>query len=217
MKRNATKIKKAGSTSLTGWFDEGEERKQKSCNRWLVCGWQPTELQGQQEAVILVDYVLDYWFKETLSQAVDPKLNDDLDVEEMDLVLKVGLLCSHSMPMVRSSMSQVLKSLTRNEPLPANFNTVLEIRDDYSSRIGEALQVLTFRKYSTQWRRCRSQNRSCPPAGDVHEHLCKMYLIYLFILSPPVLLMAKKNCYESVGEEHQRVKVKKNFKVESTR
>ncbi|CAH1418589.1 unnamed protein product [Lactuca virosa] len=64
----------------------------------VVCGRRPVELQGRQEAVILVDYVLDCWFKETLSQAVDPKLKDDLDVEEMDLVLKVGLLCSHSVP-----------------------------------------------------------------------------------------------------------------------
>lgn len=51
------------------------------------------------------------------------------------------------------------------------------------------LQVLTFLKYSTQRRRRRSLNRSCPPAGDVHEHVCKMYFIYLFILSPLVLLM----------------------------
>ncbi|KAL7597980.1 L-type lectin-domain containing receptor kinase V.9 [Lactuca sativa] len=117
----------------------------------VVCGRRPVELQGRQEAVILVDYVLDCWFKETLSQAVDPKLKDDLDVEEMDLVLKVGLLCSHSVPAVRPSMSQVLKFLTGKEPLPADFDTVLEIRDDYSGRLGEASSSAYFSQiqYST--------------------------------------------------------------------
>ncbi|KAI3525841.1 hypothetical protein L1887_04970 [Cichorium endivia] len=117
----------------------------------VVCGRRPVEVQGRQEAVILVDYVLDCWFKETLSQAVDPKLKDEFDIEEMELVLKVGLLCSHAVPAVRPSMSQVLKFLTGKEPLPADFDTVLEIRDDYSGRLGEASSSAYFSQiqYST--------------------------------------------------------------------
>lgn len=117
----------------------------------VVCGRRPVELQGRQEAVILVEYVLDCWFKEQLSEAVDPKLNGDFDIEEMELVLKVGLLCSHSVPAVRPSMSQVLKFLTGKEPFPADFDSVLEIRDDYSGRLGEASSSAYFSQiqYST--------------------------------------------------------------------
>ncbi|KAL6508892.1 hypothetical protein OROHE_021451 [Orobanche hederae] len=89
----------------------------------VICGRRPVELQGRQEAVILVDYVLDCWFKEQLSEAVDPKLKGEFDVEEMKLVFKVGLLCSHAVPAVRPSMSQVLKFLTGKEPLPGDFES----------------------------------------------------------------------------------------------
>ncbi|KAI3830286.1 hypothetical protein L1987_04424 [Smallanthus sonchifolius] len=104
----------------------------------VVCGRRPVELQGRQETVILVEWVLDCCFKEELLSAVDPKLKNELDVEEMGLVLKIGLLCSHSVPAVRPSMSQVLKFLKRMESLPEDFDGVLDIREDYSGRLGDA-------------------------------------------------------------------------------
>ncbi|KAI3811802.1 hypothetical protein L1987_21534 [Smallanthus sonchifolius] len=110
----------------------------------VVCGRRPVELQGRQEAVILVDWVLDCWFKEELLTAVDPKLKNEMDVEEMGLVLKIGLLCSHSVPAVRPSMSQVLKFLKKKEPLPEEFDAVLDIREDYSGRLGDASSSAYF-------------------------------------------------------------------------
>ncbi|KAL8213699.1 hypothetical protein R6Q57_003148 [Mikania cordata] len=108
----------------------------------VVCGRRPVELQGRQEAVILVEWVMDCWFKEELLKAVDPKLESEMNVgenvDEMRLVLKIGLLCSHGVPAVRPSMSQVLKFLKREELLPEDFDSVLDIRQDYSGRIGDA-------------------------------------------------------------------------------
>ncbi|KAL7598425.1 hypothetical protein Lser_V15G26150 [Lactuca serriola] len=104
----------------------------------VVCGRRPVELQGREEAVILVDYVWDCWYKEQLSEVVDPKLRDDYETEEMELVLKVGLLCSHVVSVLRPSMSQVLKFLLGKEPLPPDFNGVLKIRDDNWSQLGHA-------------------------------------------------------------------------------
>ncbi|KAD3338657.1 hypothetical protein R6Q59_016780 [Mikania micrantha] len=105
----------------------------------VVCGRRPVE---RQEAVILVEWVLDCWYKEELLNAVDPKLKKELDVEEMGLVLKIGLLCSHNVPAVRPSMSQVLKFLKRMEALPEDFDGVLDIhireREDYSGRLGDS-------------------------------------------------------------------------------
>ncbi|KAK1409686.1 hypothetical protein QVD17_36215 [Tagetes erecta] len=111
----------------------------------VVCGRRPVELQGRQEAVILVEWVLDCWFKEELLNAVDPKLRSELDMqEEMELVLKIGLLCSHSVASVRPSMSQVLKFLKRMEGLPEDFDSVLDIREDYSGRLGDASTTAYF-------------------------------------------------------------------------
>ncbi|KAK9057781.1 hypothetical protein SSX86_022619 [Deinandra increscens subsp. villosa] len=104
----------------------------------VVCGRRPVELQGREDAVILVEWVLNCWFKNELLNAVDQKLENELDVEEMRLVVKIGLLCSHSVPAVRPSMSQVLKFLKRVEPLPEDFDSVLDIRGDYSGRLGDA-------------------------------------------------------------------------------
>nr|XP_043610244.1 L-type lectin-domain containing receptor kinase V.9-like [Erigeron canadensis] len=110
----------------------------------VVCGRRPVELQGRNEAVILVDWVLDCWFKEELLKAVDPKLKGDYDIEQLEVVFKVGLLCSHSCPSVRPSMSQVLKFLKGVEPLPEDFDAVLEIREDYSGRLGDASSSAYF-------------------------------------------------------------------------
>lgn len=110
----------------------------------VVCGRRPVELKGRQEAAILVDWVLDCWFKDELLTAVDPKLNNDFDSEELRLFFKVGLLCSHSCPAVRPSMSQVLKFLKREESLPGDFDSVLEIRENYSGRLGDASSSAYF-------------------------------------------------------------------------
>ncbi|KAI7735226.1 hypothetical protein M8C21_028357 [Ambrosia artemisiifolia] len=112
----------------------------------VVCGRRPVECKGPQEAVILVDWVLDCWFNGVLLKAVDPKLEQEMDVDEMGLVLKIGLLCSHSVPAVRPSMSQVIKFLKKKEPLPDDFETVLDIREDYSGRLGDASMSAYFSK-----------------------------------------------------------------------
>ncbi|CAI9262599.1 unnamed protein product [Lactuca saligna] len=104
----------------------------------VVCGRRPVELQGREEAVILVDYVWDCCYKEQLFEMVDPKLREDYEAEEMELVLKVGLLCSHVVSVLRPSMSQVLNFLLEKEPLPSDFNGVLKIRDDNWSQLGHA-------------------------------------------------------------------------------
>ncbi|KAK1426996.1 hypothetical protein QVD17_15678 [Tagetes erecta] len=115
------------------------------------CGRRPVELQGNQEAVILVDWVLDCWFKGELLSAIDKRLQHEMDEEDMEMVLKIGLLCSHSVPAVRPSMSQVLKFLKKEEPLPEDFDCVLEIREDYSGRLGDASSSAYFSQiqYST--------------------------------------------------------------------
>ena len=84
----------------------------------VACGRRPVEIQGFTEEVILVDWVFERWRKGSILNASDPQLEGNYVVEEMELVLKLGLLCSHSSPAARPSMRQVMQFLDDNVDLP---------------------------------------------------------------------------------------------------
>uniref|UniRef100_A0A2N9ISU9 non-specific serine/threonine protein kinase n=1 Tax=Fagus sylvatica TaxID=28930 RepID=A0A2N9ISU9_FAGSY len=84
----------------------------------VACGRRPVELQGLTEEVILVDWVSDCWRKGAILDASDPRLEGNYVVKEMELVLKLGLLCSQSMPAARPSMRQVMQFLDGDANLP---------------------------------------------------------------------------------------------------
>ena len=67
---------------------------------------------------MLVDWVFYFWNRGEILQASDPKLGYDYETEEMELVLKLGLLCSHSDPSSRPTMRQVVQYLEGTFPLP---------------------------------------------------------------------------------------------------
>ncbi|KAI9153963.1 hypothetical protein LWI28_019048 [Acer negundo] len=80
---------------------------------------------------ILVDWVLEFKQSGQILDVVDPKLGSSYVVEEMELVLGLGLICSHQRPEARPTMRQVLKYLNGDDLLPAidNRSSV-----DYSQR-----------------------------------------------------------------------------------
>jgi hypothetical protein len=82
----------------------------------VACGRRPIELQAQ--GVILVDWVSECWRREAILDASDPRLEGNYVVEEMKLVLKIGLFCSHAMPTARPSMRQVMQLLDGDADLP---------------------------------------------------------------------------------------------------
>ncbi|KAM3739820.1 hypothetical protein ACB098_08G051100 [Castanea mollissima] len=84
----------------------------------VACGRRPIELQGLPEEVVLVDYVFLCWGKGAILDASDPRLEGNYVVEEMELVLKLGLFCSHLVPEARPSMRQVVQFLDGNAKLP---------------------------------------------------------------------------------------------------
>ncbi|XP_056170379.1 L-type lectin-domain containing receptor kinase IV.1-like [Syzygium oleosum] len=83
----------------------------------VACGKRPIEL-GEAEDVILVDWVFSCWVGGAILEARDPKLGAEFVEEEMELVLKLGLTCSHSHPLMRPSMRQVLQYLEGDLPMP---------------------------------------------------------------------------------------------------
>uniref|UniRef100_A0A7N2KP28 Protein kinase domain-containing protein n=1 Tax=Quercus lobata TaxID=97700 RepID=A0A7N2KP28_QUELO len=58
------------------------------------------------------------WRKGAILDASDPRLESNYVVEEMKLVLNLGLLCSHSTQAARPSMKQVMQFLDGNADLP---------------------------------------------------------------------------------------------------
>ncbi|XP_043712016.1 L-type lectin-domain containing receptor kinase IV.1-like [Telopea speciosissima] len=84
----------------------------------VACGRRPIEPQASEECLVLVDWVISSWCKGLILETVDPKLEMNYEVEEMELVLKLGLFCTHSIPTARPSMQQVVRYLEGEVPLP---------------------------------------------------------------------------------------------------
>ncbi|CDP14365.1 unnamed protein product [Coffea canephora] len=74
----------------------------------VVCGRRPTEPHPPTEDAILVDWVFSCWNKGQILEAVDRNMGLDYVKEEVELVMKLGLLCSQSEPTARPTMRQVV-------------------------------------------------------------------------------------------------------------
>ncbi|XP_027166663.1 L-type lectin-domain containing receptor kinase IV.1-like [Coffea eugenioides] len=84
----------------------------------VICGRRPIDPEAPAEKVVLVDWVDSCWRAGDIFQVVDQNLSTLYVEEEAELVLKLGLLCSHSEPRTRPSMRQVLLYLERSAALP---------------------------------------------------------------------------------------------------
>ncbi|KAG8663021.1 hypothetical protein MANES_01G169700v8 [Manihot esculenta] len=84
----------------------------------VACGRRPIELLGLPEEVTLVDWVIECWKRGDILDASDPRLQGNYVIDEMELVLKLGLICSHSVPTMRPSMRQVMQYLDGDATLP---------------------------------------------------------------------------------------------------
>ncbi|XP_060674116.1 L-type lectin-domain containing receptor kinase IV.1-like [Ziziphus jujuba] len=81
----------------------------------VSCGRRPIDSRKQTEDIILVDRVFSCWNRGDILEAMDPNLlGTEFVAEEVELVMKLGLLCSRSDPAARPSMRQVVKYLERD-------------------------------------------------------------------------------------------------------
>lgn len=83
-----------------------------------ACGRRPIEMKALPEEMILVDWVLEFWKKGKILEVRDSNLGNEYNVEEMEMVLKLGLLCSHPNPAYRARMWMVMQVLEGNAPFP---------------------------------------------------------------------------------------------------
>ncbi|KAI8560544.1 hypothetical protein RHMOL_Rhmol04G0265400 [Rhododendron molle] len=84
----------------------------------VACGRRPIDPRAAAENLVLVDCVFSFWHKGEILQTVDPKLGSQYVAEEVELVLKLGLWCSHSEPIARPSMRQVVQYFEGDIALP---------------------------------------------------------------------------------------------------
>lgn len=84
----------------------------------VACGRRPIRLHGFTDQEILVDWVHECWRRGTIFDVCDPRLRGSYDMGEMELVLKLGLICTHSRSEVRPSMRQVNQFLNGDGNLP---------------------------------------------------------------------------------------------------
>jgi serine/threonine protein kinase len=87
----------------------------------IACGRRPILVNTDNgEPLALADWVLAAWRGGSITGATDPRLDSYIE-EEMELVLKLGLLCSHSLPNARPRMRLVMQFLERDASLPADL------------------------------------------------------------------------------------------------
>ncbi|XP_020273983.1 L-type lectin-domain containing receptor kinase IV.2-like [Asparagus officinalis] len=111
----------------------------------VVCGKRPVK-PNTENGLVLMDYVIDNWKQGTLIETIDSRMTvEDYNVDEVELVLKLGLLCSHPIAGVRPSMRQVMQILDGDVRLP-------EITPDCLSFGSAALPAdLGFEDYITSF------------------------------------------------------------------
>ncbi|KAJ0963324.1 hypothetical protein J5N97_028446 [Dioscorea zingiberensis] len=85
----------------------------------VACGRRPIDPKSQADhQIILVDWVLENWRRGTILDSIDQRLGDEYIVDEIELVLELGLICSHPLATSRPSMRQVVQYLNGDAPLP---------------------------------------------------------------------------------------------------
>ncbi|KAG5583744.1 hypothetical protein H5410_044178 [Solanum commersonii] len=84
----------------------------------VACGRRPIEPRQDDDDLILVDWVFSCWNRGNILEAVDPNIGMDFVPGKVELVLKLGLICSHSEPSYRPTMRQILLFLDGVVALP---------------------------------------------------------------------------------------------------
>lgn len=84
----------------------------------IACGQSALSTNLPQEEMILVDWVWQSLSEGAILSTVDKRLVD-YDTYWMEVILILGLLCSHPNPLARPSMKHVVQVLAGDAPLPS--------------------------------------------------------------------------------------------------
>ena len=84
----------------------------------VACGRRPIQANWPPEDSILVNWVFSHLSRGEIMETRDPNFATSYVAEELELVLKLGLTCSHSEAAARPSMRQVVQYLEGDVPFP---------------------------------------------------------------------------------------------------
>ncbi|CAL9227278.1 unnamed protein product [Arabidopsis halleri] len=112
----------------------------------ITCGRRPILPRASSPSeMVLTDWVLDCW-DDDIMQVVDEgvKQDDKYLEEQVVLVLKLGLFCSHPVAAIRPSMSSVIQFLDGVAQLPNNLLDIVKARENVGAieGFGEAAESL---------------------------------------------------------------------------
>ncbi|EEE66517.1 hypothetical protein OsJ_22991 [Oryza sativa Japonica Group] len=105
----------------------------------VACGRRPMGHNARGELLVLVEWVRDAWAAGgggSVVDTMDPRL-EEYSGEEAELVLKLGLLCSHPLPAARPGMRLVMQYLDGDVPLPEFSPDYLCIKDVDQVQVGD--------------------------------------------------------------------------------
>ena len=88
----------------------------------VACGRPPIDPNASSNQVLLSDWVRERWVAGSIIEAADPKLDNEYVSEEMELVMKLGLICCQKMPEARPTMRQVTCYLDGSDNLPSDIS-----------------------------------------------------------------------------------------------
>lgn len=89
----------------------------------MACGKMPLEPRNMADDFILVDWVFSCWIKGDIVRAMDMNLGNGYVKSEAEMVLKLGLLCTHSDSRARPSMRAVVQYLGGGLEMPELSST----------------------------------------------------------------------------------------------
>ncbi|KAM3384735.1 hypothetical protein ACQJBY_009008 [Aegilops geniculata] len=84
----------------------------------VVCGRKPIGSDEHNNPVVLVNWVLEHHRNGSIIDTVDSRLEGKFNIEEVSIVLKLGLVCAHPLSNTRPSMRKVMQYLDGDQIAP---------------------------------------------------------------------------------------------------
>ncbi|KAM4107413.1 hypothetical protein ACB094_04G142300 [Castanea mollissima] len=112
----------------------------------VACGRRPIEMAVEEDEAVLIDWVRHLYSKGKICEAADQRIRGEYEVEEMEMVLKLGLACCHPDPQRRPTMKEMVAVLMAEKAAAVPADLLLELaRGDSNigggSGSGEAQEV----------------------------------------------------------------------------
>ncbi|KAF3545319.1 hypothetical protein DY000_02002421 [Brassica cretica] len=113
-------IRSGRATTGTDVYAFGLFMLEVSCGRRLI------EPRAPSNEAVLAEWTLECWESGDILEAASETLRAEQDREQVKLVLKLGVLCSHQVATIRPDMSKVIKILNGDVQLPDNLLDIVK-------------------------------------------------------------------------------------------